>query len=281
MHKFLDADWYRFVRTYRLFWTLLALLAILPALLFAGFGDMEYVADAYQGTSMIVALVALPICILFYSTQFSEGTIRNRLVCGGSRAGIYFSGLLMSTGMCFALLGAAAFSVLLAITLSPGSAAEDTEWFWTFSCTWLVDVAIGLVALVCLVHMIVTITHSRLSTFICAAIVLIAMLAVSAMLVSALSEAPMVYNYTELPDGTIVHAAVAPNPNYVSGTARDVACFFQDALPTSALISRSLTSMESTDSALKAQMVRWLYWIVECVIFSAVGCTAMKRRDFN
>ena len=108
------------LRKNKVFWTALALTAALAALmvlngcrqakLMAAEGYVQSLDDYYFGAAAFLGLGLALVLGLFLGTEYSDGTLRNKLIMGRTRREVYLASLL--TGF------AAAFLLTLALFLA-------------------------------------------------------------------------------------------------------------------------------------------------------------------
>lgn len=272
MRKYLEAEWYRFERTCIPLWLVLCLFALSPVMFMS---IQQMAADAFSGVLQLVTWASLPFVVGFYSMMLHDGTVRNRLISGASRAAIYLSSLLLGIGIGLSFLTVTTVALgLRELGFNgwlPGYGyGQNLGAFLLVSFT---DSAMCITTLVCLAHMVTTFTRSRLSALIACAIALLAVALLSGYVVSVLDEPAFLFETVENLDGTFTSVYRGPNPGYLMGNARIFVQFWENALPFVPLFGRSQTWEPSG--------ICWLYWGIESVLFSAVGCAVMRKKDFS
>ena len=174
---------------------------------------------------------------LFVGTEYSAGTIRNKLISGPSRAAIYFSNLIACSAaglfMCLAyLLPAAAAGIPLC-----GIETADFRYIVSmFLCSFVMTLAFT--SLCTLVGML---CQNKAVTAV-VTILSVCLFFVASIYISARLNEPETYpEVTALAeDGSVISTRDVPNPGYLRGTQRQIYEFLDEFLPTgqSVILSR-------------------------------------------
>lgn len=208
---------------------------------------------------------------MFLGTDYSDGTIRNKLIVGHTRANLYLANLIVtfSAGlliMCVWLIGA-----LVGVA---------TLGFFTFSTVELVEYFLLCVLLVA--------TYSAINTFIAmlsankTTTVLISL----ALAFGLLLCASLLYNALEVPEtinsmsGISISGTVAPigevvaNPNYVDGILRSVFQMLLNILPTGQSINVAFLKVEHPCTMILSS-------VVVTVGITALGIILFRKKDLK
>ena len=155
---------------------------------------------------MLMGVLTAVFISLFVGTEYSNGTIRNKLIIGHSRAAIYVSNLTVCA--CAVLFLAVCFMLPCACVGIPllGSFSMGTG------------------------HAVLLI-HSKASLATVTILTAFLMLFASIFLYSELSQPKMWTDYIEMEDGQIIQSEPEPNKYYVTGTKRRVYTFLMEFLP--------------------------------------------------
>jgi len=223
----------------------------------------------FQYNSFIGVLAAALIS-LFLGTEYSDGTIRNKIAVGQSRTAIYFSSLI--TGFIASALCIAGYMLpCLAV------GAPLLGWF-TKPASLLVSAVIGSVVMLaafCAIFTCVTMNCTKKSSA-----VVICLLGVFCLLFAAvylyarLEEPEFVTGYEVYVDGRIADVQQEPNPAFLQGMKRDVYQFVYDLLPTGQSIQ--YTGLLFTSPARLMAMS-----LCMAVLFTTGGITLFRRKDLK
>lgn len=153
---------------------------------------------------------------LFFGTEYSDGTIRNKLIAGHSREAVYFAGLIIS----------AAASLLMALAILLGGLIGLTQ-FGGFSMGWggyalcsavFLASALSVTALLTALQMAVS---NRAVSVVVSFAVLLGLLYIASYFYGGLNE-PEMQSGVVLTEKGMEITDPEPNPNYISGATRQV-----------------------------------------------------------
>lgn len=234
MRKLLNAGFARLWKS-KIFWggTLLISGTIVAAML-SNYRQQQYYSFSYTsdtfipGCFMFIGCFLAVFAALFLGTEYSDGTIRNKLIAGHSRDSVYLSSLFLAIA---AALLACAISLLVTlavgiplfgIPVNPGAA--------------LLKIALGTLLVfsyAALFTMLAMLIHNK-SLLATTAILFFFLLLFAALSVSMRLDEPefITGNYSLTIDGQIQPEAPIPNPSYLQGGKRKAYEFLQDFLPT-------------------------------------------------
>lgn len=235
MRKLLAANFMR-LRQDKVFWLAVVVMLACSVLIMyngcrqAAMDEMsEYpfkLEEFYFNLAPVVGLFCAVFCSLFLGAEYSEGTIRNKLVVGHSRAGVYAANLVTCAAATLAFVLAWLLGGLVGIpALGP----------------WQLGTA-GLLVYI-LLAVLFSIALAAIFTFVGMSFSGRAVGTVAAMLLylGLLILASMLYNRLcepEMYSGVIITAEgmemgePKPNPFYISGSLRQLYQFIVDFLPT-------------------------------------------------
>lgn len=230
-----------------------------------------------------IGILAGELIPLFFGTEYSDGTIRNKIMVGCSRVAIYFANLLTSLAAC--IFCSAAY-MLGCVALG----APLLGWF-TISPVLLLTGLIGvllMIAAFCAIFTFVTMNMSRksISAVICLLVVII-MFVLAIYLDARLNAPEFIEGYTLSVDGQIVAAEPEPNPNYLRGTKREIYRFVYDLLPTGQSIQYCSLFLLDPDSLqynglLSTNFPRLMVISLALfVLFTGAGAALFRRKDLK
>ncbi len=218
----------------------------------------------------VIGLFISVVLSLFLGTEYSEGTMRNKLMVGHRRGKIYLSSLLlgyavtlliMISGMLIAyLLGKPLFG--------PFQMAQKELMQMIFAAVMmsLSTASICVAISMCL--------QNRAVAAVTSLVVMLLMIFASALLGGRLHEPEIISDAVEFVDGVMVQGELRPNPNYLRGPLRTVAEWIYDLLP---------AGQAARLSNLETQRLTRLPWIslLVCVASSAAGFCLYRKKDIK
>ena len=178
----------------------------------------------------VMGFVAAVFVSLFWGTEYSDGTIRNKLVIGHPRSAVYLSGLFVNSAAVLLINGIYVVAVFLAgIPLLGFSGSLGAPLMFKLALlTVLMDLAFAAVY-----TLLVTLNQNKAKVTAVSILSAIVLLFCSGYISSRLSE-PKTYDaYVEVTDKgyVISHEGTEENPYYLAGTKRKVYEFLNDFLP--------------------------------------------------
>lgn len=239
MNRLLSANFTR-LRKSKVFWlgviAMIGFGAFLPIsnymdeIRFRGFTDYEFTNpfdNVLFGYSLAIGVLCAIFISLFLGTEYSDGTIRNKLIVGKTRASIYFSNLITNIAaalfMCLCYLGS---------VCAVGIPLCDK-----------IDMEISLVLKIIAASLVMVIAFCSVCTMLSMIIqskAIMAIISITSIFVLMFGSAiisdrlnqPKNFVYSEITDG-VEKVISEPNSYYVGGTKRKVYIFLNDFLPTS------------------------------------------------
>ena len=276
MRNLWHADFYR-LRRDKLFHLLLALMALFGAAL-----PVIHALDRWKNQtawtpddSCLTYVFAVPVLsalltALFVGSEYSDGTLRNRLIVGHRRSHIY----LANAAVCGAanVMLSAAYIVphtILGVLLL---GRFETAWQNLLVCTGL-SLTAGFAFTACFV-LIAMLCRSKAYTTAACLLLTFALLFSGIHIVSALNEPEYysAYSYTE--NGETISEDQTKNPNHLSGVKRDIYAFLYDFDPGGQVIQ--LANMKAEHPARLA-----LYDGLILILTVGCGMLVFRRKDLK
>lgn len=258
MNRLLSANFTR-LRKSKVFWlgviAIIGFGAFLPIsnymdeIRFREFTDYEFTNpfdNVLFGYSLAIGVLCAIFISLFLGTEYSDGTIRNKLIVGKTRASIYFSNLITNIAaalfMCLCYLGS---------VCAVGIPLCDK-----------IDMEISLVLKIIAASLVMVIAFCSVCTMLSMIIqskAIMAIISITSIFVLMFGSAiisdrlnqPKNFVYSEITDG-VEKVISEPNSYYVGGTKRKVYIFLNDFLPTSQSIKfyqNSALNVEEDDKS--------------------------------
>lgn len=277
MTKLLNADFSRLWKN-KVFWLGVATMVIWPVLVLIvtyrtslAVPNHSHVLDGFffQYGPVIGGFVAI-FTSLFLGTDYSDGTIRNKITVGHLRYSIYLSNLIVSA-VASILMNAA--WILTMITVG-------TSLFGWFSSSitsilmYLCVTIFMILAFAAIFTFIAMLNQSKANSAVVALLVFLAILFLASYLNNRLHEPEMYSPGIVISSGTVELSEPTRNPNYVYGSKRKLFEFFVDFLPTGQGILMSY--MGATHLVLMP-----LYSLVITVMMTITGMLCFRRKDLK
>ena len=233
-------------------------------------GYPELLEDMLFQNCIIIGFVSAVVVGMFLGTEYSDGTIRNKIAVGHTRASIYLANLIVC---------AAASALLLLISLALGFGLGSflldplglpMKVLLLYSCIGLLT-TVSFASIYTLVAML---SPSKASgAVLCLVLALVLLFATSAV-EGTLTEPEMVQDFIMSVDGTPNLGEPHPNPRYVTGTKRAVLEVIYDILPTGQAFQIS-----NNECAHPARLPA--FSLLVALVTSAAGALLFRRRDLK
>lgn len=280
MNKLLCAEFARLKKD-KFFWVCVGLMIVSAWYVVAEVClNMKKYDDYFVGLEKILfghvfCLGILPAAFsgLFIGTEYSGGTIRNKLVIGHSRRDIYFTSLIISITagliICLSYILAAMIPGMILIGFSGEMMLETV--LKTFLLVLLMTAAFGSIF-----TMFSMLNQNKALNCVIVLLGVVLMLVLSASIFNALDSPEMWEEYVYLDEetGEIVTEPAEPNPFYVSGTKREVYEFLMQFLPSG---QSYLLMVEDLSHA--KEMAAYSVFII--IVSTAAGLYCFQKKDIK
>ena len=233
-------------------------------------GYPEPLEDMLFQNCIIIGFVSAVVVGMFLGTEYSDGTIRNKIAVGHTRVSIYLANLIVC---------AAASALLLVISLALGFGLGSflldplglpMKVLLLYTCIGLLT-TVSFASIYTLVAML---SPSKASgAVLCLVLALVLLFATSAV-EGTLTEPEMVQDFIMSVDGTPNLGEPHPNPRYVTGTKRAVLEVIYDILPTGQAFQIS-----NNECAHPARLPA--FSLLVALVTSAAGALLFRRRDLK
>lgn len=276
MRKLLRANFSRLMKD-KLFWLLMAAEVFLGGL----FPVLHYIdnldekAGWTQEYSFFIFAIFVPMMIsvvssLFIGTEYSDGTMRNKLIVGHSRSRIYVANLV--TNIEIALMLCIAFMVSHICIGTPLLGWFDADMKTIVAYAFVVlTMAIACTAIFTLIAMLCS--NKAYSVAGCILLIFL-LLFMGIRITSALNEPEYysAYSYTEA--GVTVEEDEERNPNYISGTKRQIFEFLNEFLPGGQMLKLSTMKVDHLGRTA-------VYDSIIFVVMTGSGLLIFRRKDLK
>ena len=238
MRKLLSANFTRVFHSL-LFWACAVFMAVLGAFMaIMNYIDMKEtnsinsIDNIFFACAIFIGIVGAIFCSLFIGTEYSDGTIRNKIIVGHKRSAIYLANLITAGAVSLLLCGISFLTTLCFGLPLLGGFTNDLKVILAIAlCTLLLSLALAsiftLIALLC--------QNKAFTAILCVVFAFIVLL-VGGYVIQRLQE-PETYDAyvtTMGEEGAGASSTVQkdiPNPNYLRGTQRQIYQFLADFLP--------------------------------------------------
>ena len=253
-----------------IFMLLLNVFLVLDGWNFGRQGYPEPLEDMLFQNCIIIGFVSAVVVGMFLGTEYSDGTIRNKIAVGHTRASIYLANLIVCAA-------ASALLLLISLALGFGLGSFLLDPLGLPMKVLLLYTCIGLLTTVSFasIYMLVAmLSPSKASgAVLCLVLALVLLFATSAV-EGALTEPEMVQDFVMSVDGTPNLGEPHPNPRYVTGTKRAVLEVIYDILPTGQAFQIS-----NNECAHPARLPA--FSLLVALVTSAAGALLFRRRDLK
>ena len=282
MRKLLSAGFTRLGKNAAFYLTAGALLIIAAAMmLIAGrtalrnTSDYVYTLEQYYfDLAGYMGFFLAAFIALFIGTEYSDGTIRNKLIVGHGRVSIYLSSLIVC---------AVASAVFNTAAMVGGLAGVPVLGFWTLGAG---DVAMAFliaflsgIALTAVLLVVSMLTSNRARGVVICIFLFLSLLLLGSFLYNSLLEPEMHSNMIITVDG-ITTAPAEPNPAYVAEPLRSVYLALRNILPTGQMVLLANISYSAQEG-----LTIYPLQIAGCVLVIALstgaGLALFKRKDLK
>ena len=266
MSKLLYADFRRMSKTGS-FWLCAGFMLAAGLFVALKTSDEFPLERTFFSYTLIIGLVSSVFCALFIGSEHSDGTLRNKLIVGHTKASVYFSAL---TAAC-----AAGFIFCLSFILPMLAVGIPRLGFFTSEITnvlALFGVSLALSAAFSCIFVLISLSLRNKAVIAIACVLgFIALLCLGAVINSRLQEPEIIDSYVADILG-IGNMTSEPNPEYISGTERIIYQFFLDFLPGG-------QALQFTDMSIIHLWQLPVYSLVICVLTTFAGVTVFKNKN--
>ena len=220
------------------------------------------------GLIAVPGLVMAAVCSLFVGTEYSDGTIRNKLIVGHSRAGIYLSNFITCAAVGIALnLSYALVVCAVGIPLC--------GWFTASAGTILSLIADGVLMLISYAAIFtmagMLMQNKTLASIFCILGVVVSMF-LSFYLGTCIAQPEMI-DTLQIIDGEQVMKSMS-NPRYLSQTVRNIYQFIIDFLPSGQSVQ--ISGQTAPHLGLMA-----MYSLVIIICSNIIGIFVFRKKDIQ
>lgn len=218
----------------------------------------------------ILSIVFASAISLIVGTEYSDGTLRNKLMIGHTRSEIYFS-MLITT------IGASVSVIAVHGIVSYGVGYFLFGTFQLPATQIIIGIVCALLANLVFTTLFVAVALNCSNKSVSAVVSIlssIVIIVVANIVEGKLNEPKMTYSNIIITVSGIEYGDIVQNPNYVTGITRKVYEFLYDFLPTGQLMQ--IQSLNVT---------RWQYWTILSVllffVITLIGYLLFRKKDIK
>ena len=235
----------------------------------ADLSEYNYSIDKYY---FHFAVVIGAFCALFSSmflgTEYSDGTIRNKIIVGHTRTSIYIANLITSF---------TATLMLMLVWLIGALAAIPTLGVWEMGVpnlfAYLLIAVMFEAALAAIFTFVCMQTANKATTVVISILLFLGLIVFASMINNGLSQ-PEMTSGVQISANGIDMSEPTPNPNYISGIQRTIYEFIVDFLPTGQGLQMSQLKIDHAVRMLVSS-------VVITVLTTLGGLFVFKRKDLK
>ena len=192
------------------------------------YGTSFLVDNIFFGYAAVIPILCAAFCSLFTGTEYSDGTIRNKIIAGHSRASVYLANLLTCSAACL-LMGLIYMAAVGAVGIPLlGAFHVDLKIVAVF----VLD-SFAMILSLSAVFVLLSMLNQNKAAVVAVSLIAVILLFVAASYVQNRLSAPEVYDgYVFTDSAGNSQTQSIPNPEYLRGNSRTIHEFLMDFLPT-------------------------------------------------
>lgn len=278
MSRLLTADFNKLKKN-RFFWLCMAgmflfgvVMAVTHHIAMIQQGDIPHLTNILFFYTLAAAILIPAFVSLFIGTEYSDGTIRNKLVIGHTRNHIYLSNLIVcsAAGMlvCATYIAAA---LLVGIPLS----GIDTGSLQSIMILFLISMIMS-AAFTALCTLTALLCQNKAMTAVINILIVCFCIVMSIYIYNKLEQPETIPHTSFTSEGEIIVSGQIPNPDYLKGTEREVYQFLNDFLPTGQAVN-----IAQGGGIAQSPEILTAYSAGIVFVSTAVGIFAFRKRDIK
>lgn len=236
------------------------------------YGSTVTLDNLFFGYPLMAAFAMSIFSSIFLGTEYSDGTIRNKLIAGHSRNNIYFSNLI--TNIASAMLMCLAFilaSFVVGIPLLGFLKTDMVYLLLLFLGTIMLTIAL------CAIFTMLSMVCSNKTTIAVVSIFVVLALMLLAMQMYTRLREPEFYTGVVIYDASgAIETMNSPNPMFLTGAKRDLYQFILDSNP----MGQSIQFSDSGTVIAKPLLLP-LYSLIISIVTTVIGVVVFRRKDLK
>jgi hypothetical protein len=206
---------------------------------------------------------------LFLGTEYSDGTVRNKLIVGHTRTEIYLANLLTCFGGCL---------IFFAVWAVAGLVGIPYFGLWSMGIGgWLQLLFISLLTILAMASILTMISQmitNKAINAVVAIFIALALLLLSSTFYNSFCEQETISIATVDAYGKLVWGEEIPNPAYIGGALRIVYQVILNILPTGQQIWIA-------DETVTHPVLMCMYSLMIIVVFTGIGLLLFRKKDLK
>lgn len=284
MSRLLTSTFFRMLKKI-VFWILLICMFIYGVYSASNFASEASAGFAIDGCVFdfvpFMGLVAAIFISLFVGSEYSDGTIRNKLVVGHSRMQIYLANLIACSLACVLISLAYVAGVIVVSSSKGGELLTETSIIaMCLICSLFLSIAFTSIMI-----MLAILNTNKAGNVVVSMILALIMLVSSSYIYQRLGEPETYDNYVSVNEvGIPTQVEQSPNPLYIDGTPRAVLEVVNDLLPSGQAmqLADAFDSEGIANKDIENASYRWLgYSILVIVVTSSLGIALFRKKEIR
>lgn len=230
-------------------------------------------------TNVIGLAIAIFTC-LFVGKEYSDGTIRNKIIIGHNRKPIYFSNLIISI-----IVGMISSIIFILVTLTIG-----IPLFGSFTIPIsmiilaMIDMIFVIIVYSSMFNMITLLCTNKTISIVLSILILLGFLVVSLFVYGRLSEPEYIpqtvitysgnTSITTTDGNTEMEMEMVQNPRYLNDEQRKSYQFIIDVLPTGQALQISMRDVSNIK-------ILAVYSTIILIVLNSIGCFIFSKKDLK
>ena len=228
-----------------------------------------------------MGLVAAVFISLFVGSEYSDGTIRNKLVVGHSRMQIYLANLIVCSIACVLISLAYAAGIIMVGSSKGGELLTETSIVsMCLICSVLVSIAFASI-----MTMLAMLNTNKAGNVVVSMILALVLLVSSSYIYQRLGEPEMYDNYVSVNEvGVPTQVEQLPNPLYIDGTSRTVLEVVNDLFPSGQAmqLADAFDSEGITNKGIENDPYQWIgYSLLVILLTSGMGIALFRKKEIR
>lgn len=279
MNKLLSANFSRLIRE-KIFWIATVVIFLLSAITIIKNGmsaadmkdanNIKILNSCYFNILPMISFFFSVFISFFIGTDYSDGTIRNKIVIGHSRTNIYLSNYIT----CFA-----GSLVILSALLIGSACGVPFFGYWQGGIKdYFINVLLCILitaVLTAILTMISMLSSNKAITVVLTVVVSLGLVLMASIIYNQLAEPEFTYDFVSLSaDGTVEFGPEIANPSYVSGLERKIYEWLLQFLPTG-------QSVLIANEEITNPLINMAYSVIFTIAVNICGVLAFRKKNLK